>query len=94
MMTPSAEYAQASREIVEKLRRLNLAETRCGLFALEDQDRTFNYWLGELQARITALSVLQEPSVELLDSLGALLIALKVRVARAQEVQVHSGEAA
>jgi hypothetical protein len=93
-MTPNAEYQMAARECVEKLRRLNLQETSCGLFALEDQDRTFGWWLGELQARITCLSVLQEPSLEVLDSLGAHVLALKVRIARMQETQVHTGEAA
>ena len=91
MKSPSAEYAQAARECVEKLRRMNLAETDCGLFRLEDQDRTLNWWLGEIQARVTALSVLQEPVDEVVDALGALVLALKVRMARAQEAQIHTG---
>lgn len=94
MMTPNAEYQRAARECVEKLRRMNLSETSCGLSRLEDTDRTWNYWFSELQARVTALSVLQEPADEVVDSLGALVLALKVRMARQQETQVHTGEAA
>lgn len=93
-MSPNAEYAMAANECVRKLRALNHAETRCGLFALEDQDRTWNWWFGELQARVTCLSVLQEPSPEVVDSLGALVLALKVRMARHQETQVHTGSEA
>jgi hypothetical protein len=93
-ISPNAEYQMAARECVEKLRRLNLAETSCGLSRLEDADKTWNYWFTEIQARVTALSVLQEPVDEVVDSLGALVLALKVRMARLQESQVHTGKAA
>lgn len=88
------EVHDALHEILDKFDALNHAEETCGLSRLEDADRTWNFWFTELQARVTALTVLQEPHDELVDSLGALVVAIKVRMARLQQAQIHTGEAA
>lgn len=88
-MTPS----EALMDISSKLTRLNGRQRRLRLPAIEDLDETWDERVHELQARIVLLMA-DGPSQDVLDALGAHVVAFKVALARAEEVSVASGEAA
>lgn len=83
----------ALMDISSKFGRLNGRQSRLALPAIEDLDETWDERVHELHARIVLLMA-DGPSQDVLDALGAHVLAFKIALARAEETQVHSGEAA
>lgn len=89
--------ADALRELGDAAARLDARQEQCGLPRLADADMTWVERALELQVRAQALvnAALQghRPTDELLDGLGAHVLAAKCAVARAEESRVDTGGA-
>lgn len=84
---------EAVSAIVRKLFELDRRELLAGHPRLCEQDKTWGEWAGELQARVNYLMV-SGPSQDVLDSLAALVLAMKIRLAEQESMSPTSGEAA
>jgi hypothetical protein len=83
----------AFADVRGKLSRLDDREARCALRPLAEQDLTWQERIDELRARIVLLMA-DGPTQDVLDALGAHVIAFKIALAAAEEVRVDTGEAA
>lgn len=84
---------EAAVHLARKLARLNRTERACNLPALHQQDRTDMERVMELQARVNLL-LADGPSHDVLDSLGAQVIAFKMALAERDVLSVTSGDEA
>jgi hypothetical protein len=84
---------EAVSEIVRKLLDLDRKELLAGLPRLAEQDRTWDEWTMELRARIELMAA-DGVSQDMLNATGALVVAMKARLAEQESVSVTSGEAA
>jgi hypothetical protein len=87
---------RATRDLVDCLRFFNDEHKRMGLPPLEHSDLTWQERQHELDARVNqvAAEIHQHgrPSQSMLDALGAHVIACKLAVARAETLDVASGD--
>jgi hypothetical protein len=83
----------AINELVVKLTDLNRRQLLTGLPILAEADMTWGERALELQARVN-LIVADGPSQDVLDALGAHVLAFKIALAEAEETQVESGSEA
>lgn len=88
----------ALAEVGAKLDHLNGMQRRLGLPELEHADMTWLERQMELDARVNAVCRSHmangRPSMEVLDALGAWVVACKIALAEAEEVDVTSGQEA
>lgn len=82
----------AVNDIARRLSLLNDRQLIATGSTLQQADMTWNEWCNELAVRVGHLR--HGPSQDVLDALGALVVAFKIKLAEADEVSVASGEAA
>lgn len=84
---------QALADIHRKLAQLDRTQILCRSRSLADEDLTWQERSMELRARVM-LIVADGPTQDLLDAIGAHIVAYKQALAASEEVSVTSGEAA
>lgn len=84
---------EALMDISNKLVLLNARQRRMRLPTLEHLDETWQERIDELRARIVLLMA-DGPSQDVLDTLGAHVVAFKQALDAAEETRVDSGAAA
>ncbi|HTE61706.1 MAG TPA: hypothetical protein VK631_15240 [Solirubrobacteraceae bacterium] len=86
----------ATRDLVDCLRFFNDEHKRMGLPALEHADLTWQERQHELDVRVNQVAAethqFGRPSQGMLDALGAHVLACKLAVARAEELEVSAGD--
>lgn len=83
----------AVHDIARRVAALDRLETRCELPPLHEQDRTDQEWVAELQVRVTTLFA-TGPTQELLDSIGAVVVAYKRALAVREDASIVAGDEA
>lgn len=81
---------EAVNGIVRKLNDLNRRELLTDLPRLAEQDKTWGERNMEMRARLD-LMLADGPTQDILDALGAHVIAFKIALATAEETRVDSG---
>jgi len=85
--------SQALTDIRLKLAKMDDREAACSLRPLSEQDMTWQERTDEIHARVVLL-LADGPSQDVLDAIGAHVVAYKVALAGAEETRIESGEAA
>lgn len=80
----------AVNEIVAKLQRLDDKQLMATGRTLAQADLTWEEWVKEITVR-NAYLLADGPSQDVLDAIGAVVIAFKLKLAEAEETRVESG---